>query len=61
MGTKSLFGRHLCLFNVVSLDLLPFVFTIESRREYRNSSDKVKRGKESVFFYVLFLSRSLTK
>ena len=42
VGAKSLFGRHLCLFDVVSLDLLPFTFTIKSRREYRNSSDKVK-------------------
>ena len=53
---KSLFRRHLCLFEVVSLDLLPFAFTIESRQEYRNSSDKVKRGKESYFCSVLFLS-----
>ena len=53
---KSLFRRHLCLFEVVSLDLLPFAFTIESRQEYRNSSDKVRRGKESHFCSVLFSS-----
>ena len=56
MGIKSLFGRHLCLFEVASLDLLPFAFTIESRQEYGNSSDKVKKGKESYFCSVLFLS-----
>ena len=59
VGTKSLFGRYLCLLVVVSLDLLPFAFTIEWRQEYRNSSDKVKTGKE--LYFCCFVVISLTK
>ena len=44
------------MFEVASLDLLPFAFTIESRQEYGNYSDEVKKGKESYFCSVLFLS-----
>ena len=61
MGIKSLFGRHLCLFEVVSLDLLPFVFTIESKRDSLTETPVTRPKEVRSHISVLFCFYLLTK